>query len=58
MPTRLFTTKNTLATFLVLAGAGLLAVNMNAKPRAEEKGRTNNEGGFALGGCERSGGGV
>jgi len=49
-------TKNTLATFLALTGAGVLAANMNnAKPRAEKEDRTNGEGGFALRGCERSG---
>jgi predicted transposase YbfD/YdcC len=58
MPVRLFTAKNTLATFLALTGAGVLAANMNARPRAEEKDRKNGESGFALRGCERSGGGV
>ncbi|RPA93664.1 hypothetical protein L873DRAFT_1815646 [Choiromyces venosus 120613-1] len=58
MPVRLFTTKGTLATFLALAGAGVLAINMNAKSQAEKKARANGEGGFALRGCERSGGGV
>lgn len=49
-------TKNTLATFLALTGAGVLAANMNnAKPRAEKEDHTNGEGGFALRGCERSG---